>query len=54
MEENYKLEKEYKVPADTFRDAYLEFQNQLPGTSKGSLRKTATAPYPILPTGMRK
>ena len=28
MEENYKLEKEYKVPADTFRDAYLEFQKK--------------------------
>jgi len=28
MEENYKLEKEYKVPAETFRDAYLEFQKK--------------------------
>lgn len=28
MEENYKLEKEYKVSADTFRDAYLEFQKK--------------------------
>ena len=28
MEENYKLEKEYKVPADTFSDAYLEFQKK--------------------------
>ena len=26
--ENYKLEKEYKVPADIFRDAYLEFQKK--------------------------
>ena len=28
MEKNYKLEKEYKVPAETFRDAYLEFQKK--------------------------
>lgn len=28
MEEKYKLEKEYKVPADTFRDAYYEFQKK--------------------------
>ena len=28
MEENYKLEKEYKVPADLFRDAYFEFQKK--------------------------
>lgn len=28
MEENYKLEKEYKVPADTVSEAYLEFQKK--------------------------
>ena len=28
MEENYKLEKEYKIPADTFREAYLAFQKK--------------------------
>jgi hypothetical protein len=28
MEENYKLEKEYKVPADLFSEAYLEFQKK--------------------------
>lgn len=26
--ENYKLEKEYKVPAETFREAYLAFQKK--------------------------
>ena len=28
MEENYKLEKEFKLPADTFREAYREFQKK--------------------------
>ncbi len=28
MEENYKLEKEYKLPADTFREAYHAFQKK--------------------------
>ena len=28
MEENYKLEKEYKVPAKLFSEAYLEFQKK--------------------------
>ncbi len=28
MEENYKLEKEYRLPAELFRDAYLEFQKK--------------------------
>jgi len=28
MEESYKLEKEYKVPVDTFSDAYLAFQKK--------------------------
>ena len=28
MEENYKLEKEYKVPAALFSEAYLAFQKK--------------------------
>ena len=29
MEESYKLEKEYKVPVDTFSEAYLAFQKKI-------------------------
>lgn len=28
MEENYKLEKEYKIPSELFSEAYLEFQKK--------------------------